>query len=114
MFDFLFIINIKCHGIVYSQYWWQADVNITFLLTFGGFESLLLHLRKCGVVVDGKLAMMMFVLLAWNLDVQQGLFKLNMKCNTAQAMAKVVALTIDKAHPMVVNPFTHLWHVNVS
>ncbi len=55
--------------------------------------------------------MVLVIFLAWNLDVQQGLFKLNMKSNAVQAMAKVVALTIDKAHPMVVNPFTHLWHV---
>jgi hypothetical protein len=91
--------------IVYFQYWWQVDANITFPLTFGGFESLLLHLRKCGVVVDGKLAMMVLVvLLAWNLDVQQGLFKFNMKSNIAQVMAKMVALIIDKVHPMCRNP----------
>jgi hypothetical protein len=66
-------------------------------------------LCQCGVVVDGKLAVMVLViLLAWNLDVQQGLFKLNIKSNVAQTMAKVVALTIDKAHPMGINPFTHL------
>jgi hypothetical protein len=55
--------------------------------------------------------MVLVIFSAWNLDVQQGLFKLNMKSSVAQAMANVVAITIDKAHPMVVNPFTHLWHV---
>jgi len=33
-----------------------------------------------------------------------GFFKLTMKSSVAQAMAKVVALARDKAHPMVVNP----------
>jgi hypothetical protein len=32
----------------------------------------------------------------WDLDVQQGLFKLMMKSNVAQAMAKVSALVINK------------------
>ncbi len=62
-------------------------------------------LRQCGVVVDGKLVLMVLViLLAWNLDVQQGLFKLTIKSNVAQTMAKVMALTIDKAHPMGLIP----------
>ncbi len=51
------------------------------------------------------------MLLAWDLDVQQGFFKLTMKSSAAQAMAKVVALASDKAHPMVVNPPTCLWLV---
>ncbi len=42
---------------------------------------------------------------------QQGFFKLTIKSSAAQAMAKVVALASDKAHPMVVNPPTHLWLV---
>jgi hypothetical protein len=43
--------------------------------------------------------------------VQQEFFKLPMKSSTAQAMAKVMALPTNKAHPMVVNPPTHLWCV---
>ncbi len=42
---------------------------------------------------------------------QQGFFKLTIKSSVAQAMAKVVALASDKAHPMVVNPPTRLWLV---
>jgi hypothetical protein len=45
------------------------------------------------------------------MDVQQGLFKLTMKSNNAKTIAKVVALTTNKAHPMFGNPLTHLWRV---
>ncbi len=34
-----------------------------------------------------------------------------MNFGAAQAMVEVVALASDKAHPMVVNPPTHLWLV---
>jgi hypothetical protein len=34
-----------------------------------------------------------------------------MKSNNAKTMAKVVALTTDKAHPMFGNPFICLWCV---
>jgi hypothetical protein len=34
-----------------------------------------------------------------------------MKSSVTQAMAEVVALASDKAHPMVVNPPTRLWIV---
>ncbi len=34
-----------------------------------------------------------------------------MKSKAIQPMVEMVALATNKAHPMVVNPFTHLWHV---
>jgi hypothetical protein len=34
-----------------------------------------------------------------------------MKSNIVQAMARAVALASNKAHPLIVNPLTHLWHV---
>jgi hypothetical protein len=36
------------------------------------------------------------ILSGWDLDVQQGLFKLTMKSNAIQAMVEVVALASDK------------------
>jgi len=39
------------------------------------------------------------ILFGWDLDVQQGLFKLMMKFNVAQAMAKVSTLFITKVKP---------------
>jgi len=64
------------------------------------------------VTIDGKSApMVLVILLAWDLDAQQGFFKLPMKSSVAQATTKMMALTTNKAHPMVVNPLTRLWRV---
>jgi hypothetical protein len=46
---------------------------------------------------------------AWDLDVQQGLFKLTMKSNIAQAMVEVMALASNKVNPTIINPFTRMW-----
>jgi hypothetical protein len=51
------------------------------------------------------------VLSGWDLDAQQRLFKLTMKSNASQAMAKVMALVANKVNPQIVNPLTHLWNV---
>ncbi len=99
-------------GVVYPQHWLQANVDNIFPQHLRGFESLLLHpmsMWSCSrwqISSNGA-----YYFLAWDLDVQQGFFKLTMKSSAAQAMAKVVALASDKAHPMVVNPPTHLWLV---
>jgi hypothetical protein len=45
------------------------------------------------------------ILLYWDLDVQQGLFKLTMKLNNVRAMAEVVVIASNKANPVIVNPF---------
>jgi hypothetical protein len=45
------------------------------------------------------------ILLGWDLDVQQSLFKLTMKLNDAQAMVEVVVIASNKANPIIVNPF---------
>jgi hypothetical protein len=50
------------------------------------------------------------ILLGWDLDVQQGLFKLTMKSNAAEAMAEVVALAFD-INLTIINPLTHMWQV---
>jgi hypothetical protein len=55
--------------------------------------------------------MVLVILSTWDLDAQQGFFKLPMKYSVAQAMAKMMASTTNKAHPTVVNPLTHLWRV---
>jgi hypothetical protein len=39
------------------------------------------------------------IILGWDFDAQQGLFKLMMKFNVVQAMAKVSTLTINKVKP---------------
>jgi hypothetical protein len=47
----------------------------------------------------------------WDLDAQQGLFKLKMKFNAVQVKAEVPALVTNKVNPQIVNPFTRLWKV---
>jgi hypothetical protein len=46
------------------------------------------------------------IISCWDLDVQQGLFKLTMKLNDVQAMVEVVVIASNKANPIIVNPFT--------
>jgi hypothetical protein len=46
------------------------------------------------------------IILAWDLNVQNGLFKLTKKSNVVQAMAKVVALATYQTNLIFVNPFT--------
>jgi hypothetical protein len=50
--------------------------------------------------------MVLAILSCWDLDVQQGLFKLIMKSNDAQAMVDMVVIASNKANPIIVNPFT--------
>jgi hypothetical protein len=49
--------------------------------------------------------MVLVVLLGWDLDAQEGFFKLTMKSNVSQAMAKVVASAATEVNPQIVNPF---------
>jgi hypothetical protein len=49
------------------------------------------------------------ILLGWELDVQQSLFKLKMKSNYAQAMVEIMTLAFDKANPNIVNVLTNIW-----
>jgi hypothetical protein len=51
------------------------------------------------------------ILSSLDLDVQLSLFKLTMKSNVVEAMAKVMAFTFDKVNLTIVNPFTHMWRV---
>jgi hypothetical protein len=61
-------------------------------------------------VIDDKSTLVVLTIFSsWDLDVQQGFFKLIMKFNVVQVMVNVGILTIDKAHPLIINPFTHLW-----
>ncbi len=65
--------------------------------------------HPCGQAKEGKFVpMLLAILLGLNLDVQQGLFKLTMKSNATQAMAKVVTLASNKVNLIIVNPFTHM------
>ncbi len=64
--------------------------------------------RACGVATGGKSQCMVPTIISkWDLDVQQGLFKLAMKSNAAQAMVETSTLLI----PLIVNPLTQLWKV---
>jgi hypothetical protein len=45
------------------------------------------------------------ILSSWDLDVQQGMFKLNMK-KCSSNMPKVMALAFDKVNLVIVNPPT--------
>jgi hypothetical protein len=54
--------------------------------------------------------MVLATLSSWDLDTQQGLFKLTMKSN-AQAMVEVMVLASDKINPTIINPFTCMWRV---
>jgi Na+-transporting methylmalonyl-CoA/oxaloacetate decarboxylase beta subunit len=96
-------------GIVYSnvgcKYLWTI-----FFSTLKDFERVLLHPMSMQLVIDDKSTLVMFTIFSsWDLDVQQGFFKLIMKFNVVQVMVNVGVLTIDKAHPLIINPFTHLW-----
>jgi hypothetical protein len=51
------------------------------------------------------------ILSGWDLDAQQGLFKLTMKSNATQAMVEIVTLAFDKVSPTIINPLTHMWRV---
>ncbi len=53
--------------------------------------------------------MVLRILLGCNLDAQHGLFKLIVKFNIVQTMVEEMAFEFDKANPIIVNPFTHLW-----
>ncbi len=66
----------------------------------------------CGQPKDDKSTPMVpTILSSWDLDVQQGLFKLTMESNTIQTMAKVMALAFDKVNPTIINPFTCMWRI---
>jgi hypothetical protein len=66
--------------------------------------------HPCGQPKDEKFVLMVPTILSnWDLNVQQGLFKLTMKSNATQAMAKIVALAFNKVNPTIINPFTCMW-----
>jgi hypothetical protein len=66
-------------------------------------------LDPCGQSKDGKFVPMVPTILSgWDLNAQQGLFKLTMKSNIVQAMFEVVALAFDKVNPTNINPFTRM------
>jgi hypothetical protein len=66
--------------------------------------------RPCGQPKDNKFARMVpTILSSWDLDVQQGLFKLTMKSNIAQAMVEIVALAFNKVFLTIINLLTCTW-----
>ncbi len=67
--------------------------------------------HPCGQPKDGKSTPMVPTIFSgWDLDAQQGLFKLTTKFNAAQAMAKVVASASNKVNPTIINLLTSMHH----
>jgi hypothetical protein len=65
--------------------------------------------HPCGQSKDGKFVPMVPTILSgWDLNAQQGLFKLTMKSNIVQAMVEVVALASKKVNLTNINPLTHM------
>jgi hypothetical protein len=58
---------------------------------------------------DKFLLMVLAILLRWELDAQQSLFKLTMKFNFVQTMVEIVALGFDKVNQTIVNSLMHIW-----
>jgi hypothetical protein len=81
-------------------------------LAFGGANGFLWCECTYRIQTNGKFALVVLAILSsWDLDAQQRLFKLTMKSNAFQAMAKVVALVANKVNPQIVNPLTCLWNM---
>jgi len=79
----------------------QVDIDVTFPR----------HLEVLKTIYcNPQFALMVLTIFSgWDLDVQQGLFKLTMKFNVAQAMAEVMDFASNKVNPTIVNPLTRLW-----
>jgi hypothetical protein len=45
------------------------------------------------------------IIFEWDMDAQQGLFKLTMKFNAVQAKVEVSTLVTKKVNPHIVDPF---------
>jgi hypothetical protein len=68
--------------------------------------------RACGVATSCKSqSMVLAIIFEWDLDAQQGFFKLMMKFNAIQAKVEILALVSNKVNPHIVNPLTRLWRV---
>jgi hypothetical protein len=99
-------------GIVYPQYWLQVDADMTFpwhlevLMNFYGSEC------TYGIQTNCKFASVVLAIIScWDLDAQQGLFKLTMKLDVSQMMTEVVAWVVNKVNPQIVNLLTRLWNM---
>lgn len=105
-------VMLDVMGIVYPQCWIHADVEVTFPWHLEMLKGFYYSLWPCGQSTNGNSTLVVLTILwGWDLDVHQGLFKLTMKSNATQAMVEVVAFAFNKANPIIVKPFTHLWQV---
>ncbi len=94
------------------QYRLQLDVEFTFSRQMEILKGFHCNPWSCEQFRDKKFTpMVASIILAWDLNVQNGLFKLTMKSNVVQAMAKVVALVTNQTNLIFFNPFTLLWQV---
>jgi hypothetical protein len=57
---------------------------------------------------DKSVPMVLASFSGWDLDAQQGLFKLTTKLNVVQTMVEVVVLTFDKVNRTNINPLTRM------
>jgi hypothetical protein len=77
-----------------------GNVNKTFLKHLEVLKFFYGNPQACGVAIGDKSQWMVpTILFRWDLDVQQRLFKLMMKSNVPQAMAKVSTLVFNKVNP---------------
>ncbi len=82
--------------IFYPQYWLQLDVEFTFFRQMEILKGFYCNPQSCEQFKDKKSTpMVSSIILAWDLNVQNELFKLTMKSNVVQAMAKVVAIVTN-------------------
>jgi len=96
--------------IVHPLYWIQANVDVTFPQHLEVLRNFYSSPHPCGQPKDGKSTPMVpTIFSSWDLDAQQGLFKVTMKFNATQAMAKIVAIAFNKVNPTIINPLTCMW-----
>ncbi len=94
----------------YPQYWLQVDNEATFLWHLEILKNFYWNPCPCGEMKEWKSTHMVFaIVFSWNLDAQQGLFKLIMKSNAFQSVVEVMVFAFNKANPIVINHLTHMW-----
>jgi hypothetical protein len=77
-------INIRCHRSCLSSILVASKCKQYFSSDLEVLKGFYCTPCSCGITIDGKLAPMMLVILStWDLDAQQGFFKLPMKSSVA-------------------------------
>lgn len=99
-------------GIVYLQYWLQANAEVTFPRHLEVLIGFYCNPWPCGQSKGGEFVPIVVAIIStWDLDVQHGFLKMTMKLNSTQTMVEMVPLIVDKVNPIIVNSLIHLWQV---